>query len=160
MMKKVRSPWLGQEGYDCIACSPTNPIGLKMEFYVDGEEMIGIWKSKPHYNGWCGVVHGGIQSLMLDEVGAWWVHYFKQSATVTARLDVKFIKSVKSSWPEIKLKATKVRDLRKFVALHIELLSPEGEVCGSAEGTYYIVPKEESEKDYGFYGCFLEEDCK
>ncbi len=39
-MRKIRNPWLGKEGYDCFGCSPDNPIGLKMEFYEDGEDIV------------------------------------------------------------------------------------------------------------------------
>ena len=156
-MKRIKSPWLGAEDYDCIGCSPTNPNGLKMEFYADGEEVVGIWNTAPHFDGWNGVVHGGIQSLMLDETGAWWVYYFKQAATVTSKLDVRFIKTVSSSWDKITLRAKFVKDLRTFVALHIELFSPDGAVCASAEAVYYVIPKDKSEKEYGFTKCELEE---
>ena len=32
-MKQLNNPWLGVDGYNCFACAPTNPIGLKMKFF-------------------------------------------------------------------------------------------------------------------------------
>ena len=36
-MKKVKNPYIGleEQGYNCFACCPTNPCGLKMRFYED-----------------------------------------------------------------------------------------------------------------------------
>lgn len=42
MYRKIKNPWLDKEGYNCIGCAPNNPIGLHMEFHVDGEDVIGI----------------------------------------------------------------------------------------------------------------------
>ena len=29
-MKKIKNPWIGIEGYNCVGCCPDNEIGLKM----------------------------------------------------------------------------------------------------------------------------------
>ena len=36
-MKKIKNPYAGleEQGYNCFACCPSNPFGLKMEFYED-----------------------------------------------------------------------------------------------------------------------------
>ena len=39
-MKKIINPWRNQEGYNCFGCSPVNPIGLHMEFYEDGDNIV------------------------------------------------------------------------------------------------------------------------
>ena len=36
-LRKIKNPWLHKPGYDCICCSPANPIGLHLEFWEDGE---------------------------------------------------------------------------------------------------------------------------
>ena len=48
-MKKIRNPYLGlqAQGYNCFACCPSNPFGLKMEFYEDGDDLSLIHISEP-----------------------------------------------------------------------------------------------------------------
>ena len=83
-MKKIKNPWIGKEGYQCIGCCPTNEAGLKMEFYEDGEEIVSLWKPQARYQGWIDVLHGGIQALLLDEMSGWVVSRKLQTAAVTA----------------------------------------------------------------------------
>ena len=49
-MKKIINPWLDltDKGYNCFACAPGNPYGLKMEFYEDGDDIVSLWN--PHTN--------------------------------------------------------------------------------------------------------------
>ena len=42
-MQQIKNPWLGIEGYNCFGCCPDNPIGLKMRFYEDGEDVVCLW---------------------------------------------------------------------------------------------------------------------
>ena len=41
-MKKIINPWKGLKGYYCFGCSPENPMGVKMEFYEDGDEIVSF----------------------------------------------------------------------------------------------------------------------
>ena len=69
-MKKIINPWKDMEGYNCFGCSPDNEAGVRMEFYEDGDEVVSIWKPRPEYQGWLNTLHGGIQSVLLDESAA------------------------------------------------------------------------------------------
>jgi len=53
------------ELYQCIGCSPHNPIGLKLEFWEDGDELYAEWEPQPNFMGCVNVVHGGIQATLL-----------------------------------------------------------------------------------------------
>ena len=70
-MKKIINPWKDMEGYNCFGCSPDNEAGVRMEFYEDGDEVVSIWKPRPEYQGWLNTLHGGIQSVLLDEICGW-----------------------------------------------------------------------------------------
>ena len=59
------------EGYNCFGCASDNKHGLKMEFYEDGDEIVSKWKPDSCYQGWLDTLHGGIQSVLLDEIAAW-----------------------------------------------------------------------------------------
>ena len=49
-MKQLNNPWLGIEGYKCFACAPSNPIGLKMKFFLDGEDILSAYDKFIHDN--------------------------------------------------------------------------------------------------------------
>ena len=66
-MRKISNPWLHKEGYYCFGCAPTNPIGLHMEFFEEGDQIISFWRPQDHFQGWVGVLHGGIISTLIDE---------------------------------------------------------------------------------------------
>ena len=65
-MKKIINPWEGLDGYMCFGCAPSNPMGLHMEFYEDGDDIVAYWEPEAHYleapSGVSGVV----------EYVAWW----------------------------------------------------------------------------------------
>ena len=97
-MEKLQNPWLSlvDEGYNCFACAPTNPKGLKMEFWEDGDDLVSLWHPSPDYEGWLGTLHGGIQSTLIDEIGGWWIGRKLQLSAMTTNLQVKFRKPVSS----------------------------------------------------------------
>ena len=55
----------------CFVCGRGNPVGLYMEFYDDGAlEVVSEYSVPAHYQGYPGIVHGGVLAAMLDEVVA------------------------------------------------------------------------------------------
>lgn len=70
-MKKIVNPWKGMAGYNCFGCAPDNPAGFHLEFFEDGDDIVTFWQPSAPYQGWEGIVHGGIQALLLDEVCGW-----------------------------------------------------------------------------------------
>jgi len=55
----------------CFVCGRGNPVGLYMQFYDDGElEVFSDYTVPAHYQGYPGIVHGGVVAAMLDEVVA------------------------------------------------------------------------------------------
>ena len=55
----------------CFVCGRSNPVGLYMHFHDDGQELVTSEYSVPDkYQGYPGIVHGGVLAAMLDEVVA------------------------------------------------------------------------------------------
>ena len=53
----------------CYVCGRDNPAGLGMDFYDDGEGMVkSIVTPADHFQGYPGVLHGGVVAAILDEV--------------------------------------------------------------------------------------------
>ena len=77
----------------CFVCGEKNPIGLRTRFFREGDKVCMSFNLDKNYQGWGDVVHGGFQSMLLDEVQV-------QAAgdrgykTVTAEINVRFRKPV------------------------------------------------------------------
>ena len=86
-MKKIINPWEGLDGYMCFGCAPSNPMGLHMEFYEDGDDIVAYWEPEAHYQGWLNTLHGGILTTLMDELAGWVVLRKLQTSGMTSRLD-------------------------------------------------------------------------
>lgn len=157
-MKKIINPWqhLAADGYDCFGCAEHNPIGLKMEFYEDGEEVVCHWRPHTHHQGWLNTLHGGIQATMLDEIGMWFVVRKLQTSGMTTRLDVRYRRPVPIT-PEtvVEIRAHLVERKRNIVQM-AATITLEGEICSSAEITYFCFSQERARSDFYFSGCRVE----
>ena len=92
--RKILNPYAKMEGYNCFGCSPDNHLGLQMEFYEDGEDIICEWEPVKHFGGYKSVLHGGIQATLLDEIASWTIQVKLKTAGVTANIDLRYKKTV------------------------------------------------------------------
>jgi len=78
---------------NCFVCGENNPSGLRLSFEIDfkGKTLKTTFVADPTFQGWDGIVHGGIISTLLDEAMAKLVYELGYHA-VTASLEVKFKK--------------------------------------------------------------------
>ena len=93
-MKRIINPWTSIPGYNCFGCSPDNPIGTRMRFFEDGDDIISIWRPTQNHQSWLNTLHGGIQAVLLDEVCGWVVFHKLQTAGVTAKMEMRYHKPV------------------------------------------------------------------
>jgi uncharacterized protein (TIGR00369 family) len=79
---------------NCFVCGETNSGGLRLHFEIDQDRktLKTTFTANPTYQGWDGIVHGGIISTLLDEAMAKLVYELGYQA-VTASLEVKFKKA-------------------------------------------------------------------
>lgn len=152
-MKKLTNPWEGLKGYYCFGCAPTNPAGVKMEFYEDGEDIVSIWKPEDKYQSWLNTLHGGIQAVLLDEICAWVIIRKKQTTGVTFKMETKYLKSISTVDEEITLRARIKDQKRHVVFIEAELYNKNGELCSQAICTYFTVPQDEAKEKYFFTSC-------
>ena len=156
-MRKIKNPWTDKTGYDCFGCSPNNPMGLHMEFYEDGDDILSFWHPQAHYQGWVDTLHGGIISTLIDETAGWVVSRKLQTTGVTSRLEVRFRKPVMTTETQITLRAHIVSQMRNLVNIHVILENANGEVCDEADATYFTFSRERA-REMGFTSCDLEGD--
>ena len=82
---------------DCIVCDPLNDSGLALSFQINSEcEVAADFDCPENYQGYPGILHGGIISLLLD--GAMTNCLFaKQIRAVTGELTVRYRHPVRTN---------------------------------------------------------------
>jgi len=53
-------------GNICFGCGRDNHFGLQISSYWEGDEAVCIWNSEEKYQGWKGVLNGGILASLID----------------------------------------------------------------------------------------------
>ncbi len=78
---------------NCFVCGEENPGGLRLTFEIDKEKQTlkTTFVASSVYQGYDGIVHGGIVSTLLDEAMAKLAYEMGYNA-VTATLEIRFKK--------------------------------------------------------------------
>ncbi len=156
-MKKIINPWKGLKGYYCFGCSPENPMGVKMEFYEDGDEIVSFWKPKPEYQGWLDTLHGGIQAVLLDEICAWVIVRKLQTTGVTSKMETRYRKSILTNDTLLEIRASIQEQKRNIILVKATIYNSAKEICTEAVCTYFTFSKEKSQQEMFFTSCEVEE---
>lgn len=156
LMRKIKNPWLHQEGYDCFGCSPDNPIGLHMEFYEDGDRIISYWRPQEHLQSWVGVMHGGILATLVDETAGWVITRKLQTTGLTTRLDLRYHHPVRVT-DDLTIRAGIREQKRSMVFIDVQIENADGTVCVEGTATYYACSREQA-REMGFTHCELEDE--
>lgn len=154
-MKKINNPWhdpanIGE--YNCFACSPYNNAGLKLDFWEDGDDVLTYWKPERKYEGWIGVLHGGIQATLLDEIGGWLVMVKLGTTGVTADMNVRYLKPVKVQKGQLCIRGRIVATEERIAKIKAELFDGEGEKCAEADLSYFVFPERIARARYHYPG--------
>ncbi|MGQ9630883.1 MAG: PaaI family thioesterase [bacterium] len=118
----------------CFACGKRNPIGLKLEFGFDGQELSLKFTPRKEHQGWADIVHGGILSTLLDEAMAQ-LTIAMGKPTVTAKMTVEF-KRPALVGEELCVTARLSNEKGRVLEVTAEAVHSEGgEIVARAEGT-------------------------
>ncbi len=158
-MKKLTNPFIGTEGFHCYGCAPGNHHGLQMEFYEDGEFLVSEWNPKEFLQGYGNVLHGGIQTTLMDEIASWVVYVKAKTAGVTASLEVKFRKAAYVNRGKLKIRAKLTEIDKRFAYIDAEIFDNEGDKCSEAQLRYYVFPEKTAREklNYPGYEAFYDE---
>ncbi|MDA3780905.1 MAG: PaaI family thioesterase [Bacteroidales bacterium] len=151
-MKKLKNPYAELKGYKCFGCSPKNEQGLQMEFYEDGEYIVSDWLPQEHLQGYNKILHGGIQSTLMDEIACWVVYIKCKTAGVTTELNVKLKKTVFVNKGKIKIRAKLEEQNKRFATLHTEILDSEENICAIGKIKYFIFPPKIAKEKLAYPG--------
>jgi acyl-coenzyme A thioesterase PaaI-like protein len=138
--------------HNCFACGQLNAHGLQLRLHGDAD---GCWTElalPDRFEGWEGIVHGGILTAILDEVMAWAL-VGQDSWGLTARLSVDFRKPVLIGRP-IRAEGWIVENRRRLLRTEGRIVDAStGELLATADAVYVPAPhdrKQELKARYQF----------
>ncbi len=123
-----------------------------MDFFLDGEEIISEWKPNPLFAGFKGVLHGGIQAALHDEIASWVVFVFLKTAGYTTDLQVKYLNPVFIEKGILTLRSRLDRMDKNKAYIQTILADGCGKQCSESEAVYFTVPQHIAARTFAYPG--------
>ena len=120
----------------CFACGQQNPNGMQLQPTASEGRAVVRWTPPPHYQGYAGVLHGGVIATLLDETMAHAALSLVGRAA-TAELSLQFLKPVMIG-RELDVRAEVHEQKRRILIVGAELIQ-DGEVRARGEGKFLVV---------------------
>ncbi|MCL8208700.1 MAG: PaaI family thioesterase [Actinomycetia bacterium] len=129
------------EDNPCIICGPDNPIGLRVRYVPEGDGVVARVAVREDFQGFRGVVHGGVLTALLDD--AMWHAVFHRTgrSTVTVDLTTRFVKPAPVG---TELTVTATAEAMRHRLAHAAATIREaatGAVLAQAEGRFMAQPR-------------------
>ncbi|MEP7358001.1 MAG: PaaI family thioesterase [Anaerolineales bacterium] len=125
----------------CFVCGLENPFGLKLVFYETGPDEVRATYTPPeHFQGFPGVLHGGIVASLLDEAGGRVVMIGDHKRfMMTAKLEIRYRQPTPLGQPlTVVGKLLKMRG--RLATAHSEIRLADGSVTAEADLTLADLP--------------------
>jgi acyl-coenzyme A thioesterase PaaI-like protein len=139
----------------CFACGARNTYGLGLVFHREGDEIVTEFTPDTRYQGFPGVLHGGVLAMLLDETlerlsvveGRW---------LMTGRLEVRYRRAAPVGRPlrvSGRVVATRARAL--LAEGSVRLADEPGAVVAEAQGIFLPLPADVQAQVFGMYPGFM-----
>ncbi len=149
---KIPNPFVGGEDYNCFACAPDNAIGLGLTFWRHGSEVRAAWEPGDNYQGYTGLVHGGIQATLVDEIGSWTIFALQGAAGLTTAMRIEYLRPLPMDGGAIVVVGKIVKADRKTTTVEATLALEGEEPATRASMDFRILPDALARKRYQFPG--------
>jgi acyl-coenzyme A thioesterase PaaI-like protein len=127
----------------CFVCGELNPRGLHLHFEAGENGVVSArWRPSGEFEGFPGVIHGGIVSTILDEAMSKAVASLGRQA-YTCELRVRLRRHVESG-TSFTVQGWLVEKRKRRVLAEACLATDTGEECAHAWGTFLEAPSIQS----------------
>ena len=138
--------------HHCFACGELNERGLRLRLHLSDGRCFTQLALGPEFEGWEGIVHGGILATILDEVMAWAL-VAQDAWGMTARLATDFRRPVRVG-QAIRAEGWLAGTRRRLLDTEARIVdAADGQLLAGATGLYVAAtPAQRSElkKRYRF----------
>lgn len=123
----------------CFGCGAANGGGLHLCFerHPDGG-VEAAFRPAVEHQGWHGVMHGGLVSVLLDEAMAW-AAAEKTAMYYTARMEVKYRQPVRTGLA-LRIRGWIVRDRARLLETRAEVQDESGGTLAEATALFVRDP--------------------
>lgn len=127
----------------CFGCGPGNPIGLHLAFehHADGGVQATFTPGIEH-QGWDGVMHGGLVTVLLDEAMAW-AAAASTRMYYTGRLEVRYRQPVRTGTPLV-VRGWITRERGRTLETRAEVQSEQGQTLAEASALFMRAPERQA----------------
>jgi uncharacterized protein (TIGR00369 family) len=142
MIREIENIFLDFPGYGCFACDPRNTHGLRLRFFADDEKGDVYTRTMPekHLQGFPGILHGGIQCALVDEVAFWTMFDKYKKIALTTNIEMEFLRPVGTA-SEIEVRGKVTEEDGRKIGVEV-IIYERGKVCTRSR-VDYIIPKRE-----------------
>lgn len=144
------SPDYEFEPHNCFACGELNEHGLRLKLHLGERRSWADFVLDDRFEGWAGIIHGGIIATILDEVMAWAL-VAEDNWGVTARMTIDFKRPVLVGTP-VRGEGWVVRSRRRLVDTAGRIVDSNGVVLATAEAVYAAAGEERKRELMAQYG--------
>ena len=148
----IRNPFAGLDDYNCFGCDPDNVIGLRLNFVETEDGVAATWAPRDDLQGYPGVIHGGVQATLADEVAAWYVYAKLGVAGITRSMQIEYKRPARIAEGPFVVRTTGREPTKKSVIVDVVIQNQAGEPCAVAAVEYAIFSPEISRKRFNFPG--------
>jgi uncharacterized protein (TIGR00369 family) len=132
----------------CFGCSPSNPVGLHLQFERDGDNAVtSTFHAKPGWEGAPGVIHGGLQATLADEVGAWTVIATTGNFGFTTSMQLRYVRPARHDQP-VHARGELISKTDKTAKVRVRL-TQDGKILLSATASYIMPTEAQAEQIMG-----------
>ena len=135
---------LQPNSHHCFVCGLSNHYGLQLRFYETGPgEVTAHFTVPDQFQGYPGVVHGGIVTAMLDEVtGRAHIQGERARFMYTAKLEVRFRKNVPIGEP-LRVVGRVEKSKSRMATSEGMIYGPQGDLLAEAKALHVDLPESE-----------------
>jgi acyl-coenzyme A thioesterase PaaI-like protein len=140
-------PHLFGPGSPCFGCSPDHPIGFRLRFFEDGDDVVTRFTPAAHYQGPPGVMHGGLVTTLADEIAAWTVIGLRGRFGFTGTIEARLKKPVRID-EEVVGRGRITTDTTRVVKIQVEL-TQGNTLCFTGDFTFALLDRAAAERLLG-----------
>jgi len=123
----------------CFVCGEKNARGLHLKFRDEEWASAAEFTPGPEYQGYPGILHGGLLSTVLDEIMARPLNV-KGLNAFTAKLEVRF-RSAARIGEKLSVRGEKVGERGRLYEMKALITRENGETVAEATGTFMAKKK-------------------
>ena len=112
----------------CFGCGPSNEHGWHLRFFREGDEVVTTFVPRSGLDGPPGIMHGGLQATLADELAGWALVGLLGRRGFTTSMTVRYMRPIRIGLP-VEARARMISRKENTVILGVVLKQEERVGC-------------------------------